>query len=198
VSNEARGPKDKRISVILNANWNYDKTPAIAVDGAPGACVQGWDAVAERLRRAIAERDRKKITLVVECYPGVRESEVLGELRARLSPELALEAREALLSPERIDALAGPFLGGDDPVFGFLCGLRLPQFFDPAKVERLREKIRCLGEGRGRYSCLCRSGALGGAKTVSEERDGQPRRGQLRAGGGVEIQARILRRLAGL
>jgi len=126
---------------------NYDKAPAIAVDGAEGACVQGWDAVAERLRRAIAERDRKKLTVVVECYPGVRESEVLGKLRARLAPELALDARQAMLSPEKIDALAAPFLGGDDPVFGFLCGLRLPQFFDPAKVGRLRERIRRLGKG---------------------------------------------------
>jgi mannose-6-phosphate isomerase class I len=85
--------------------------------------------------------------VVVECYPGVDESEVLRELRARLSPELALEARQAMLSPERIDALAGPFLGGDDPVFGFLCGLTLPQFFDSAKVGRLQDRLRRLQEG---------------------------------------------------
>ena len=126
---------------------SYDKTPAIAVDGAEGACVEGWDAVAERLRRATAERNRKKLAVVVECYPGVEESEVLGELRARLSPELALDARQAMLSPQRIEALAGPFLGGDDPVFGFLCGLRLPQFFDSAKVGRFQERIRGLREG---------------------------------------------------
>jgi mannose-6-phosphate isomerase class I len=126
---------------------NYDKTPAIAVEGAQEACLEGWDAVAERLRGAIAERNHKKIAVVVECYPGVEESEVLGELGARLSPELALDARQAMLSPERIDALAGPFLGGDDPVFGFLCGLRLPQFFDWAKVGRLQERIRGLREG---------------------------------------------------
>ena len=126
---------------------NYDKTPVVAVDGAEGAWVQGWDAVAERLRRAIAERNRKKIAVVVECYPGVEQSEVLGELKARLSPELALDAREAMLCPERIDALVEPFLGGDDPVFGFLCGLGLPQFFDAARVGRLRESIRGVAQG---------------------------------------------------
>jgi mannose-6-phosphate isomerase class I len=126
---------------------NYDKAPAIAVGGPQEACLEGWDAVAERLRRAIGERSRKKIAVVVECYPGVEESEVLGELRARLAPKLALDARQAMLSPQRIEALAEPFLGGNDPVFGFLCGLRLPQFFDPAKVRRLQERIRGLREG---------------------------------------------------
>ncbi|MGO8677631.1 MAG: class I mannose-6-phosphate isomerase [Limisphaerales bacterium] len=126
---------------------NYDKTPTIAAGAADGACVEGWDAVAERLRRAIAERNRRKTTVVVECYPGVNESEVLGELTARLSPELVLDAREGLLSSAKINALAEPFLGGGDPVFGFLCGLRLPQFFDLATVARLRERLRRLGEG---------------------------------------------------
>jgi mannose-6-phosphate isomerase class I len=126
---------------------NYDKTPTIAAGGTDGTCVEGWDAVAERLRRAIAERNRRKTTVVVECYPGVNESEVLGELTARLSPDLVLDAREGLLSPAKINALAEPFLGGGDPVFGFLCGLRLPQFFDLAAVARLRERLRRLGEG---------------------------------------------------
>jgi hypothetical protein len=34
-----------------------------------------------------------------------------------------------LLPPEKIDALVRPYLGGNDPVFGYLCDLELPQFF---------------------------------------------------------------------
>jgi mannose-6-phosphate isomerase class I len=59
---------------------------------------------------------------------------------------LAIAACEAMRSPEAIDSLVAPFLGGDDPVFGFLGGLTLPQFFEDTKVARLRERIRdCAG-----------------------------------------------------
>jgi mannose-6-phosphate isomerase class I len=109
---------------------NYDQCPFVPVPGGDGACVQGWDAIAERLRRAIAEHGGRKTVLTVECYSGVDEAAVLAELKARLAPTLAIPACEAMLPPGKIDALVAPFLGGADPVFGFLSGLTLPQFFD--------------------------------------------------------------------
>ncbi len=121
---------------------NYDKAPFVAVPGAEAACVQGWDAIAERLRAAMAGFRRKKVVLTVECYTGVDEGHILAALKARLSPVLALPTGEAMLSPKKIDALVAPFLGGDDPVFGFLSGLALPQFFDPEKIEHLQMQIR--------------------------------------------------------
>lgn len=46
-----------------------------------------------------------------------------------------------MLPPEQIDALAAPFLGGDDPVFGFLCGLTLPQFFGEEALRHWRQTV---------------------------------------------------------
>jgi mannose-6-phosphate isomerase class I len=126
---------------------NYDKFPVVDVPGAEGAWVQGWDAIAERLRFAVASRTRKKTILTVECYTGVDEVRILTALQTRLSPALALVAKEAMLPTEEIDTLVAPFLGGNDPVFGFLSGLTLPQFFDPGKVERLRKQILDTHEG---------------------------------------------------
>ncbi len=110
---------------------NYDKFPSVSVPGGANACVTGWDAIAERLRQAIAGRAAAKTVLLVECYPGVHEAEVRRELEQRLQPTLTLQTSDMMLRPERIDALVELFLGGDDPVFGFLAGLKLPQFFDP-------------------------------------------------------------------
>jgi mannose-6-phosphate isomerase class I len=126
---------------------NYDKFPAVAVPQGVRACVSGWDNCAARLREAIAQRNAHKSVLVVECYPGADENELLRQLQQRLSPVAAIRAADALLSPEKINALVAPFLGGNDPVFGFLCDLMLPQFFDPAKVERLRTQIAAVREG---------------------------------------------------
>lgn len=118
----------------------YDQTPCLEVPGAGDACVAGWDAIAERLRNTIAGRGAR-CTLVVECYPGVREADVLAQLQTRLHADFAIAAADALRSPEEIARLVAPFLGGDDPVFGFLSDLRVPQFFDPAHCDQIRGRI---------------------------------------------------------
>jgi len=125
---------------------NYEKFPVLPVPGAK-ACATGWDAIANRLREAAALSRRPRCVLVVECYPGVDEAQVRAELSARLNPALAPDPRAALLPPERIEALVAPFLGGDDPVFGYQSNLTLPQFFDAAKVERLRGQVAALPAG---------------------------------------------------
>ncbi len=119
----------------------YDKFPFISVPGGERACAQGWGAIAQRLNGAVGRRAAGKTVLAVECYAGVDEEMVLRELQARLEPALAFRAREAMLPPEQIDALAAPFLGGDDPVFGFLCGLTLPQFFGEEALRHWRQTV---------------------------------------------------------
>ncbi|MFO0930356.1 MAG: class I mannose-6-phosphate isomerase [Gemmataceae bacterium] len=126
---------------------SYDQSPFVAVPDGAGACVQGWPAIAERLARHVARRAAPRTVLVVECYTGVDESAVIAELSRRLCPALVLDARQALLAPERVDALVEPFLGGDDPVFGFLCGLELPQFFDPGRLAALRRQVEEVRQG---------------------------------------------------
>jgi mannose-6-phosphate isomerase class I len=120
---------------------NYDKFPCVRVPGDEYAITVGWAEICERLRRAIAGRGRPKTTLVVECYAGVHEAELLRQLKTQLAPVLTLNARDAMLPAEQIDRLVEPFLGGDDPVFGWLSGLELPQFFDREKLAGLRRRV---------------------------------------------------------
>jgi hypothetical protein len=126
---------------------NYDKSPFVNVPDRANACVTGWPEIARRLQQSIAQRSARKTVLVVECYTGVNETTVLSELRSRLSPTLVLHAADAMLSPEKVDALVAPFLGGDDPVFGFLSGLTLPQFFDPERLGAFRSQVERAGGG---------------------------------------------------
>jgi hypothetical protein len=125
----------------------YDKFPVIAVPDSADECSVGWEAIAGRLVKGVAQRGSSRTILAVECYPGVDEEEVIGQLQRRLTPALVLRSAEAFLPPSRIDALTAPFLGGDDPLFGFLSGLTLPQFFDGDKVCHLRGKIDGLKQG---------------------------------------------------
>lgn len=122
--------------MYLNRPSNYDKAPCVEVPGHD--CQVGWDTIATTLAAALRTGAGRRI-LAVECYPGVDEREVLEQLAARLKPALALATSPALLPEAEIDRLVTPFLGGNDPVFGFLCNLRLPQFFAPSRLATLRQ-----------------------------------------------------------
>jgi len=126
---------------------NYDKFPVVAVPDSANACVVGWDAIAVGLRQAMAGRVQGKVIVVVECYPGVDAVEVSRELAVRLQPALTISAAVAMLPPDQINSLVAPFLGGDDPVFGFLSDFSLEQFFDAEALGRLRRRIGEQKEG---------------------------------------------------
>jgi mannose-6-phosphate isomerase class I len=72
---------------------------------------------------------------------------VLNELKSRLAPALAIHAADAYFPPAKIDKLVAPYLGGDDPVFGYLCGLSLVNFFDAEPLWRFRRTIDELKAG---------------------------------------------------
>lgn len=126
---------------------NYDLAPFVAVPGGDGACVEGWPAIAERLRKAIGSRGAAKTVVVVECYIGVDEDRVFGELNGRLQPALCLRSAEALLPSIEIAALVAPYLGGEDPVFGRLAELQLGQFFDRDAIESQRRRTDKIASG---------------------------------------------------
>lgn len=124
---------------------NYDKFPAVQVPDSAGAGTTGWDSIASRLRDAIA--NLKKAIVTIDCYPGVNESQIASQLETRLKLAKVIRATEAMRAPEEIDRLVEPFLGGNDPVFGFLSGLTLPQFFNAEKTAHLRSQIESVQEG---------------------------------------------------
>jgi mannose-6-phosphate isomerase class I len=125
----------------------YEKFPCVEVPASNGLGWTGWDTIVRQLKTALAGRGTGKKVLVVECYTGVDESMVLRELGNRLAPALTLDVRQAMLPPDSIDRLVAPFLGGDDPVFGYLTNLTLPQFFDPAAVKAMQEKLAAVHNG---------------------------------------------------
>jgi mannose-6-phosphate isomerase class I len=125
----------------------YDKLPFIGVPGSGGQAVEGWDEIAGRLRAAVVSRAASVTVLSVECYPGVDVGLVSEALVTRLDPVLMVRAEDAMHGPGKIDALVEPFVGGEDPVFGFLSGLKLPDFFDGGRVQRARAQIEAVRGG---------------------------------------------------
>ncbi|HEY5912285.1 MAG TPA: class I mannose-6-phosphate isomerase [Verrucomicrobiae bacterium] len=121
---------------------NYDKFPFVEVPGADTACVAGWPDIGRRLLETLRRRPSAKTVLVIDCYPGVAEDDLVEALSVALQPNVVVRAREALKTETEINRLCEPFLGGGDPVFGFLSPLDLPEFFNRAKIAALQKRVR--------------------------------------------------------
>ena len=136
---------DRARTTALPRDWspNYDKRPGVET---PGTLHTGWDAVADALSGA-AERG-----LCVDCYDGVHEAQVRDALASRLGFDTILHTADLLKDAAELDAMLAPFLGGDDPIFGFLRALPLADWFDADKLAAAQEQAaagRCLVIGIG-------------------------------------------------
>jgi mannose-6-phosphate isomerase class I len=109
----------------------YDIYPSFALGD--GRIEGGFDALAQRLAGAGQ--------VVIDGYPGV----LWEDFRAGLAAALHAcgvrtawhDVGEALLPPAAVDELIAPYLGGDDPIFGYRFDGELAAFFDPARLAQL-------------------------------------------------------------
>ena len=122
----------------MTAAARYDRHPETAVPGTGGQAWRGWDDVGTALRDATARlnRERDRVVLAIECATGL-----LPEARAGLARELRadlwLDASDAWVDAAEWESRVAPYLGGDDPLFGFLSPLTVGDLLAPDRVARL-------------------------------------------------------------
>lgn len=116
---------------------NYDKFPYVQVETDNRSCVTGWAAIGEKLNEVIASN--KKI-IVIECYQGVHNEEIVSNLKNTLKHDLWINANDALKSEEEILTMTYPDVT-DDRIFGYLTRLNIEDYQDEAKVSALRKKV---------------------------------------------------------
>jgi hypothetical protein len=117
---------------------NYDQFPYADIP-IFGAAWRGWDDICRHLGGEI--KARPGCVIAVECYTGLHNSEVAGKLRHALDADSWVSTEEVFLPVSEIEARLAPYLGGDDPLFGFLSPLTLDSFLDASKLAALRQRI---------------------------------------------------------
>jgi mannose-6-phosphate isomerase class I len=121
--------------------FHYDRFPAIPVPVPYAAeCWIGWEEVSLELKRAaecVPSREEGRLVIAIECYTGVLDDELRERLGQALPSALLLDAKTAFRTPEEINCLMAPDLGGDDPIFGYLTRLNMSELLDPEKVEQI-------------------------------------------------------------
>ncbi|HEX7572939.1 MAG TPA: hypothetical protein VF514_07580, partial [Bacteroidota bacterium] len=105
----------------------YDIYPSFPIGA--GRIGLGFDALAGRIISSGVSR------VIIDGFVGVLWEWFASSLEDALSKQGApahfYSADRALKSEEEIIRMIGPFLGGDDPIFGTRSTLPLSAFFDP-------------------------------------------------------------------
>jgi mannose-6-phosphate isomerase class I len=124
---------------------NYDKGPFIKVREEAGDCWEGWEETCRIIRERTDEKHGPKKVVVLECYPGVSDDEIIPRLKGSLKGEFIF-SRDCMLSEEKILRLVYPDVT-DDEVFGYITRLQMVDFFDPLKLRAMQDEIAGRPEG---------------------------------------------------
>lgn len=127
----------------MQNNHSFRRFPRIPIDGYQDSAIGDSRSILRHFQDLC--KDRSRTVIVVECYPGVNQEEVLA-LLAPLEPAVTIHSDDLALPPAEIDAGIQRDLT-DDPVFGIMTARRLEDFFPEENLEDARRRIHALESG---------------------------------------------------
>ena len=116
---------------------NYDRFPHISYHG-DDRVFRGYDRIISELSARITPGSR--FVLTAETYPGVRDEEILPQLK-KLNPSFVIETKDLYLPDEAMTEKMMPWLT-DDRVFGHMYSGTVETFMDAEKVSAAKEALR--------------------------------------------------------
>jgi len=124
----------------------YDKYPYTPIPNMDNEAWAGYEAIGATIQAAAAATGKRSSVVVVECYPGVRQEEIVAGLIGLLSPALVIHSEDAALEPSEADRIVDRYMT-DDRVFGYMAPFTIDEFYDPAKIEALRRRLEEAKDG---------------------------------------------------
>lgn len=120
---------------------NYDKSPVVRMPEAfASCCYTGWEDITAALQQRIQTINKPRTTLVVECYQGVLDAELILSLKQAFPDALFLLSRQGMLPEEALNVRLKDDIT-DDEIFGYMTRLNMDCYFDADKVNGLRQQI---------------------------------------------------------
>lgn len=114
----------------------YDKFPVVTIDE-KATCWNTWKAILQE----ITNNNQGKKILVIECYHGVNEKEMVQAIQNHLAEARIFYSQNAFKSTAEIDALTFDDVT-EDRIFGYRTRLQIDAFFDDKKKLALREALQ--------------------------------------------------------
>ena len=122
---------------------NYDKFPENKIFGYDESALEGYENILNKIKCDISKKN--KSIIVIDCYPGVNEIEILSEFK-KLKPSLIINSTECCYDGTTITKMIKEYLT-DDRVFGILSTKELNEFFIKDNLDVFRKKIDSVAKG---------------------------------------------------
>ena len=115
---------------------NYDKYPYVEVKEYANEGICGY----EEIMSVLKEKMKNKKVIVIDCYPGVIDEEVLPAFVKGLKPDLVIESRDIFYEESILNEMMNPHLT-DDRVRGVMYYGKMNDFVDNKKIEKYKKWI---------------------------------------------------------
>lgn len=115
---------------------NYDKYPYVEVKKYADEGFCGYESIMSILE----EKMKNKKIIVVDCYPGVDDWEVLPALKKGLNPDLVIESKNIFYDENTLNKMMYPHLS-DDRVRGVMYYGKMHDFVDPEKLFKIQQRV---------------------------------------------------------
>ena len=125
---------------------NYDKHPFVLVEEENKSCVEGWEKIGDTLSTKLKSLNKKITILVIECYVGVYNEELINELQKNIPHQLWINITDAFKDEKEIRQMIQPDVT-DDAVFGFITRLTMQDYFDDEKVKEIQISAAKISKG---------------------------------------------------
>jgi mannose-6-phosphate isomerase class I len=124
---------------------NYDKHPYLSINTPDAVVRQGWEDICLTIEQAVAAKGTKKNIVLLECYQGVCEKELTGQLQQHLQGAFYC-TKDYMLEESAVRQLIYPDVT-DDEIFGYITRLQMADFFDAAALQEVRAAIDNVPDG---------------------------------------------------
>ncbi|MGX8680344.1 MAG: mannose-6-phosphate isomerase, partial [bacterium] len=118
---------------------NYDCYPALNISGYDKEVWQGLKEIVSEIQSRII---KEKTVIVIDYYHGIRD-DLINAIIAGIHPDYRICVEEAKYSEAYLSTMLAHHIT-EDRVFGSMSTHRLKDFYDPEKLEVLREQLRDL------------------------------------------------------
>jgi len=123
-----------------------EATPIIQVEYPVKCCWEGWEPVIETIQESIRRVRRKKVVVVVECHPGIYESNILEALTAGIPFGTIAETADLFKDEVEVRKMTSRYLSEKNHL-GRMSSLEINDFFDEGKRGALESNLREVSEG---------------------------------------------------